>query len=225
MLRILLVDDHVLLRVAIARTLGSLHQDYFFYHASNGDEALSILNEENIDLMLLDIQMPVKNGIDTFKEFKRLGLNTKVIILTMLGEASLIIHLLKLGANGFLLKDCEIEELEEAISKTMTEGGYHGNIVEIAMKEFVRYPDLFPNLNLSPREFQVLELIKNGLSNKDMARHLHLGVNTIESYRKALMEKTKCNNTADLVTFAYKIGASLPDGPNNLSATRTNSTL
>ncbi len=211
MLTLLLVDDHTLFRETLAKALKKSSNRYTILEASNGVEALEILKKRHVDLMLLDVQMPIMNGVETFKEVKKIGLKTKVVILTMFGEATLIIHLLKLGVNGFLLKDVGFDELEAAISKTLIEGGCHNDLVRKIMEEYVMYPDHFPSLNLSPREFQVLELIKLGLTNKEMATYLHLEVFTVESYRKTLMDKTKCANTAELVSFAYKIGVNLPN--------------
>lgn len=210
MITLLLADDHKLFRQALRRVVDTFTQKYEIIEASNGREALEVLKEQRIDLLLLDIQMPVMNGIDVCKEIKRLQLNTRIIVLTMLDEAALVIHLLQIGVNGFLLKNTELEELENALEKTLTDGEYHSDFVSNIMKRYLLYPEGFANLNLSPREFQLLELIKQGHSNKEIATHLKLELQTIESYRKTLMNKTKCRSTGELVSFAHKIGINPP---------------
>jgi DNA-binding NarL/FixJ family response regulator len=206
MIQILLVDDHTLFRQTLASTLPQLSNQFVVEQAVNGRDALDFLDTHSIDLVLLDIQMPVMNGIEAFKHIKKTHPKVKVLALTQLDEASLIIYLLRLGINGFLVKNVDLDELARAIMETMEKGEYTNELVSHVLKQYLAMPDQFPNLSLSPREFQLLELIKMGMSNKEMAHHLDLEVFTVESYRKSLMQKTKCRNTADVVSFAYKIG-------------------
>ncbi len=207
---ILIVEDHTLVRKTLLNCLRLIKESFNFLEAANGDEAISIVNSQPVDLILLDLQMPIKNGIETLIEIKKINSKIKVIVLTMHSESSLIIHALKLGANGFLTKNINLDTLEETIDRVLAGDSHPDRVASNVIEEFNRFPDHFPNLNLSPREFQLLELIKLGQTNKDMAKHLELEVFTIESYRKTLMEKTKCSNTADLVSFAFKIGVNLP---------------
>jgi DNA-binding NarL/FixJ family response regulator len=184
---------------------------FTFLEASNGEAALEILKQQQVDLVLLDVQMPIKNGVETFKELKSLNSNTKVIILTMFGEPSLMVYLLKLGVNGLLLKDIDLCDLERAINITLTEGAYFPDFVKAILDDHLLHPACSPNLDLTPREFQLLELIGAGMGNKEMADFLHLKIFTVESYRKVLMDKLKCRNTADLLSLAYKVGLHFPE--------------
>jgi two-component system, NarL family, response regulator DegU len=206
MIQLLLVDDHTLFRQTLANSLSQSSHQFEVHQAVNGKDALDFLETHSIDLVLLDIQMPVMNGIEAFKHIRKIYPKVKVLALTQLDESSLIIYLLRLGINGFLVKNVDLDELERAIVETMQKGEYSNELVAHVLKQYLAMPDQFPNLSLSPREFQLLELIKMGMSNKEMANYLDLEVFTVESYRKSLMQKTKCRNTADVVSFAYRIG-------------------
>lgn len=208
--KVLLVEDHIVVRQALVRALKPGKRAYQLYEASNGEEALHILLKENIDIILLDLQMPIKNGIETLMEIRKTDTKTKIVILSMHSDSPLVLHALKLGANGFLTKDIDLDTLEAAIDKALNGDYMQNGVTPSVIEEFTRHPQDFPNLNLSPREFQLLELIKLGLTNKDIARHLRLQLMTVESYRKSLMKKTKCANIAELVSFAHKIGLNLP---------------
>src|SRR5579859_4993039 len=205
---ILLVDDHNLVRNALARLIGVFKFPTAIHHAVNGKEAIEFLLVNSADLVLLDIQMPVLGGIETLKKIRELGLSTRVIILTQFDEPSLIMYLLQYGANGFLLKDCKSDELENAIDHVLSEGHYYNEQALNVLKHGISMKSGLANLDISPREFQVMILLKDGKSNKEISSRLGLTLRTIESYRKALMKKMNCRNTAELVGLVYRTGIS-----------------
>jgi DNA-binding NarL/FixJ family response regulator len=176
------------------------------YEAANGKEALAILATKRIDLVLLDIQMPEMGGIETLKHIRDKGLQTKVVMLTQYDDQSLIVYLLQLGANGFLLKTCDPQELEKAISVVTREGQYYDDHVLKAIASNLSKETKLSNLDISPREFQVMVLLKDGKSNKEVARNLGLSLRTIETYRKRIIKKTGSRNTVDLISLAYRTG-------------------
>ncbi|MCE2997316.1 MAG: response regulator [Cyclobacteriaceae bacterium] len=206
-IHILIVDDHTIFRKSLVRLLSIFIQNLHFYEAANGLEALEVLKHHRIDLALVDIQMPKMNGIDFLRHAKESFPTTRAIILTQFDEPSLIVHLIKLGADGFLLKECDPEELVLAIRQVIHEGQYYNKLVadtlDYALNKGVKS---LANLNITPREYQIAGLIMNGLSNKEMASSLGLTPTTVESYRKSLMDKTKCNNLADLLKLLYTTG-------------------
>ncbi len=203
----LIVDDHTIFRKSLMRLLTTFQLNLHFYEAANGVEALDVLKANRIDLALIDIQMPKMNGIDLLKLAKENFPSTRTIILTQFDDPSLIVHLIQLGADGFLLKECDPEELVLAIHQVMHEGHYFNKLVsdtlEYALKKGTK---ALANLNITPREYQLAELLRNGLSNKEIAVCLNLTLATVESYRKSLMEKTKCSNLADLIKLLYTTG-------------------
>jgi two-component system, NarL family, response regulator DegU len=203
---ILLVEDHKLVRNALARLIGSFKFPIILHEAVNGQEAIVFLQDNPTDLVLLDIQMPVLGGIETLKKMKELNIGSRVIILTQFDEAALVIYLLRHGANGFLLKDCDPDELENAIAAVMREGHYYNDLVLKVLRDGMSQSKSFASLDISPREFQVMVLLKEGKSNKEISAILGLTLRTIESYRKSLMRKTNCKNTAELVSLAYRTG-------------------
>ncbi|MGC4023062.1 MAG: response regulator transcription factor [Cyclobacteriaceae bacterium] len=188
-INILLVDDHHLVRNALAKLIGVFNFPTTISHAGNGQEAIEYLQTHSADLVLLDMQMPVLNGTETLKKIRDLKLNTRVIILTQFDEPSLIMHLLQCGANGFLLKDCSSYELEKAILTVTTEGDYYNELVMKVLKEGMAHKNELANMDISPREFQVMTLLKEGKSNKEMSARLGLTLRTIESYREITDEK------------------------------------
>jgi DNA-binding NarL/FixJ family response regulator len=188
-IRILIVDDHKLFRRALITLISQFSISLKFHEASNGMEALQVLSKDAIDLVLLDIQMPEMGGIETLKQIRCDGKQTKVVVLTQFDDKSLIVYLLQLGANGFLFKACEPKELERAIVSVMKEGHYYNHQVLEALEHNLSCDEKLTNLDISPREFQVMILLKEGKSNKEVAANLGLTVRTIESYRKRLIKK------------------------------------
>ncbi|MBS1951409.1 MAG: response regulator transcription factor [Bacteroidetes bacterium] len=206
---ILIVDDHAVVRQSLLRCLKQVRPIYKFLEAQNGEDAITEVSKNKVDLILLDLQMPGKNGIETLTEIKKNQPTIKAIMLTMYNEPSIVLYALQHGADGFLTKDINFDIVLSTIEKVLSGGYSLDGIAGEVIKEFAKRPDDFPNLNLSRREIQVMELIGLGMTNKEIAKELDLEVFTVESYRKTLMKKTKCTNTAQLVSFAIKVGGTL----------------
>ena len=170
-------------------------------------EALDKLNSDQIDIVLLDIQMPSLNGIDCLRKIKELHPQVKVIILTQFSEPALIVHLVALGADGFLLKDTGPNELEKAIATVIQDGHYFTELVhETLALNLGKNGQHLAQLDFSPREFQVANLLKDGLGTSEIAEKLGLAPSTISSYRKSIMNKTKSKNVAELVKLLFTTG-------------------
>jgi DNA-binding NarL/FixJ family response regulator len=205
-LHILLVDDHNLCRKALCSLVRSFSPSYIIHEACNGREALAVLARKPVNIILLDNQMPSMGGLETLKQIREDGRNTKVIMLTQFEEKSLIFYSFLLGANGFLSKSCDPLELMQAINEVSTKGHYYNALALDALNQNFSNGENFSKLNMTPREYQVLVLLKEGKSNKDIARNLGLTLRTIESYRKKLIKKTGSRNTVDLVSLGYRTG-------------------
>jgi two-component system response regulator DegU len=211
-LKIAIVDDHLLFRHGMAQIL-SLNDDLeIVLEAGNGKEFLEKLATQEVDVVLLDIQMPEMDGLELTKKLREGGrVDPKIIILSMHNEDHYILHLLEMGANGYLLKDTEPEEVELAIRKVYGDGIYFTDFVSRVMLKKAtnkRYKTAgkFYNykVDLSERELEVLQLICKGLTTYEIADKVMLSPRTIDGHRMRMMEKLKVKNTAQLVALAVK---------------------
>ncbi len=203
---LLIVDDHKLFRKSLSSLIRTFDFATTIGEAANGQEALEVLSSNAIDVVLLDVQMPVLNGMETMKRIKELVSRPQVIVLTQFDEQSLITYMLHHGANGFLLKDCSPEELSKAILGVMKNDYFFNDMTLHVVKETIAKNHNLPSLEISSRELQVMILLKDGKSSKEISKKLSLSIRTIESYRKALMRKTHSKNVADIVSLAYRTG-------------------
>lgn len=206
-------DDHALFREGII----SLMRDYniieFTLEAENGRDVLTKLKNGIPDVLLLDLDMPVMDGIETLKILKSDAAyeNLKVIILTMHTEERMITYLMELGANGFITKDSRPEEISTAITTVHKQGYYFNDSVSQAMLKGLKdkskkTPKLGDNYQLTSRELEVLQLIAQGLTTTEIGEKLFLSNRTIEGHRKNLLSKLGARNTATLIITAIKEG-------------------
>ena len=204
---LLIVDDHPIFRRSLVRLISLFNRNFNFFEAGNGLEALEITEKNKIDLIILDIQMPKMNGIDCLKEVKIQAPNTKVIVLTQFDEPSLIVLLAQLGAEGFLLKECDPEELETAIDAVFKIGHYFNSVAEEAIKNYnLKKGSPIANLELTPREIDVARLVMQGLNSDEIGTELNLAPQTVNGYRKSILKKTNCANTAALTRLLLLSG-------------------
>lgn len=204
---ILLVDDHLLFRKGIAAALNDLRPDWNFLEAGNGAQALEVVDTSHFDVAIVDVQMPVMGGIELTRRLKKLYPKLPVIILTQFDEHSLILHFLQMGVNAFISKNSDPEELVEAIEVVLTEGRYVNDIMLKALEFSVgSTTSARVRLDLSPRDKEIISLLRQGKNSKQIASMLHLSETSIESYRKDLLHKTQTRNVAELVSLAHRTG-------------------
>lgn len=206
-----MVEDHDIVRQGIKALLSSEPSFNVVGEASNGIDALKQLQNVHPDLILMDMNMPGMNGADCTREVKRNHSEVKVLILSMHDNESYLIDMLKAGADGYVLKNTTRDELLFAIKKIANDGIYIAPEFTINMLERLRLdqntPQIQPlEIELSEREFDVLKLIAEGLTNAEMAGKLFTSVRTIETRRKKLLDKTGTTNTATLIRFAMNHG-------------------
>jgi len=203
----LLVDDHLLFRKGIAAAINDIRPDWNFTEASNGAEALDRVSAQQFDVALVDVQMPVMGGIEFTRRTKNFLPELPVIILTQFDEQSLILHFLQMGVNGFMFKNSEPEELVEAIESVIQDGRYVNATMIKAMEMSVgnAHPAKV-SLDLSPRDKEIISLLRQGKNSKQIASLLNLSEASIESYRKDLLHKTRTRNVAELVSLAHRTG-------------------
>ncbi|WP_234405740.1 response regulator transcription factor [Thermodesulfobium acidiphilum] len=202
----ILVDDHAILRAGL-KALIQEHQEEFkvIEEASNGTEAIDKIKKIKPDIVLLDISLPDISGLDLIDSIKKYSINTKILILSMFEDETMIVKALKMGANGFIPKRLAYEELIEAL-KTISkaEDVYVPSCLAKTVLRGMLNKD--KKTKLSTRESQVLRYTALGYGNKEMAKKLNLSVKTIETYKLRISEKINAQKKSDLVKYAIKEG-------------------
>ena len=206
-LSILLVDDHLLFRKGIAAAITDIRPDWTFIEAGNGTQALELASCKTFDIALVDVQMPIMGGIEFTRRSKTLYPDLPVAILTQFEETSLIVHFHQIGVNAFLCKNSDPDEVVQAIETVCSEGRYVNDTFLRAMETSVGImASDRVRLDLSPRDKDIILLLRQGKNSKQIANLLHLSETSIESYRKDLLHKTQTRNVAELVSLAHRTG-------------------
>jgi two-component system response regulator NreC len=206
---VLLVDDHQIIIDGLKSLLKDSEEIVVAGEANNGSRALQILDMLEIDVVLMDIDMPVMNGIDTLKEIRRCGSEVKVIILSMHNEAGMIKSLMNIGANGYLLKSSSQEEVINAIRKVAVGPQYFSTEVTLSLlnKTQSSSTDSNPQIELlTDRETEIVQLIAEGFSNKEIGNKLFISHRTVDTHRTNIMKKLNVSNIAGLISYAIKNG-------------------
>jgi len=208
-IQIVIADDHELFRDGFRAMVKKFPEINLAGEAENGKELLKLVEKIRPDVVLTDIQMPLMNGIDATKEIRKNFSDIGVIALTMFNEENLVIDMLEAGAKGYLLKNTDKNEIIDAIRTVSRGNNYYCNetsfklIGLIAQSKFNPYKKT-PKPVFTTREIEIIKLICEQCSNKEMANKLHLSVRTIEGYREKIQEKTNSRNSAGIVIFAIK---------------------
>ena len=203
--RVLLADDHALIRQGL-KALLEMQGFQVVCEASDGQEALRSAEQAQPDVAILDISMPVLNGVDAARELNKLLPKTKTILLTQHDEDQYVIEAFRAGAKGYVLKSQAAKDLLQAIQEVCKGSVYLSpSISRAVLSAYLSrtYPPADP---LSGRERQVLQLVGEGKSNKDIASQLGISVKTAESHRARLMKKLDIHETASLVRYAIRNG-------------------
>lgn len=206
-INVLLTDDHQIIIDGLKSLLNNQDRITVAAEAVNGREALRILGILSIDVALMDIDMPVMNGIDALKEIRKQYPKVKVIVLSMHNEAGMIKSLIDLGANGYLLKSCSQDELVDAIQKVAAGQPYFSTDVTLALlKPAASFNLQQKNELLTDRETEIMKLIAAGFSNKEIGDRLFISHRTVDTHRTNLMKKLDVNNIAGLISYAIRNG-------------------
>jgi NarL family two-component system response regulator LiaR len=209
---ILLVDDHKIMRDGIKTILERTQDFRIVGEAENGSQAVSLCKKLRPDLVLMDIGLPGMNGIEATTELVRHCPNTKVTILSMYDDENYVVAAFRSGARAFLLKKASSSDLLDALRTVSRGGSYLSSQVSDHLLTRIQRGDLEakelpgPVDGLSPREQQVLRLVAEGLTSKDIAVLLDLGLQTVRTYRKTLMKKIGVTNIASLTQIALGAG-------------------
>ncbi len=207
MIRVLLVDDHAIVREGLKRILHEAKGIQVAGEAENGVEALKIMRKQEWDIVLLDISMPEKNGIDTLKQIISMNRNSKILILSVYPEDQHAVRLVKAGASGYLTKEAAPEQLVDAIRKIVAGRKYISpSLAELLLLESDSSSDKPPHATLSDREYQVMRMIGSGRTVSEIARTLSLSTKTVSTYRANVLEKMKLKNSAELTQYVIQHG-------------------
>jgi two-component system invasion response regulator UvrY len=205
MLRILIADDHEVVRKGLGKVLMETLQPVKVDEAKNGQEAVSKVLKSEYDLVVLDLKMPGKSGMDVLKEIKQHQPKLPVLILSMHPEEQFAVRAIRAGASGYLTKECAGDELVLAIRKALKGERYiSGALAQILAGEMGGDSEKPLHEILSDREYQVMMMIASGNTVGAIAKELCLSVKTISSYRTNILVKTKMKNNAEITHYAFK---------------------
>jgi DNA-binding NarL/FixJ family response regulator len=206
--RILLADDHTLVRAGIRSLLESVDGVEVVAECGDGREALELIGKHRPDVALLDIGMPGLNGLEVARRTERESPRTKIIVLSMHGDASYVKQALRAGVAGYLLKGAAVAELPLALQAVMKGETYLTPKISKQVVELMRDPgEESGTLNgLTTRQREILQLIAEGRSTKEIAAILEVSVKTVETHRARLMERLDIHDVAGLVRFAIREG-------------------
>ncbi|HXO20037.1 MAG TPA: response regulator transcription factor [Thermoanaerobaculia bacterium] len=207
MVKVLIADDHTLFREGLKRILEQTPGMTITGEAATGEEAIQMASKNRPDVVLLDVSMPGRGGIETAQEIKRRSPGVRILMLTVHPEDHFAVRCLKEGADGYMTKDAAPKQLLEAIQKVRSGGKYvsPGLAERLAMSLESGFGRM-PHESLSDREFEVMRLIASGKTASEIAAQLHLSVKTISTYRARILEKMSMRTNAEIMHYAFEIG-------------------
>jgi DNA-binding NarL/FixJ family response regulator len=207
-MKILLVDDHKLIRDAIHSYLDQDQEFDVIGQVSNGVEAIEFLEGTSVDVVMMDINMPIMDGVDCTREITKRWSDVKVLALTMMSDNQHIKQMMNAGAVGYILKNCTEEEVKDAL-RTVNAGDtyYSSEVTETVMQNMMKRKPLkkshlVVDIPLTEREKEVLRLIIKEYTNQEIADELFISPRTVDAHKRNLLEKTDSKNVAGLVLYA-----------------------
>ena len=209
--RVYIADDHTLFRKAMVNLLRTFEGVSEVKDAENGKELLTLIKNSPPDVAIVDLQMPIMDGSETCENIINRYPNVKIIVLTMHDSGKFVLHMMEMGVHAFLLKNSEPDELEKAIYAVKEKDFYHNELVASVLRKNVkekktRTKHLFEHVELTERETEILLLICQELTMKEIGQRLFLSENTVRNHRVNIMEKVGVNNIVGLVRYAYDCG-------------------
>jgi DNA-binding NarL/FixJ family response regulator len=204
-MRILIADDHAVFRRGLRETISEAFPKVTFGEAKTALETLESVRRHDWEILILDISMPGKSGLDILNDLKRLRPKLPILLLSMHPEEQFARRALKSGAAGYLTKESVPEELKEAVRKVLTGGRYvSATFAEKLAVDLREGADIPIYELLSDREFQVLRMIASGKTVKEIADEIALSVKTVSTYRARILEKTGMKTNAELIRYALQ---------------------
>lgn len=209
-IKLLIVDDHKIMREGLRTILEQENEFTTIGEAANGREALNIIKEKVPDIVIMDINMPEMNGMETTRRIKANFPKTKVIALSMHSDRFYVAEMLKAGVSGYLLKDCSTKDIIDAVHNVSKNRSYLSpEITGVVINDFIEQnqTDHCTGVShLTEKEREVLQLIAEGCTSKIIAANLNIAVKTVESHRINIMKKLDIHSIANLTKFAVRHG-------------------
>lgn len=206
MWRVLLVEDQQIVRQGLKVILEQDENITVSHEAGNGLEAVQILEKHMVDFIMMDVRMPIMNGIEATRKIKKQWPDIKILILTTFNDDEYALEALKEGANGFLLKTAESDKLIDAVHSCMKGGlTIHDEVAAKVMPRLLqqtRSPKI--EYQLSPRELTITKLIGEGMTNKEIADQLYLSIGTVKNHLTQILQKTGLRDRTQLAIYAVK---------------------
>ena len=204
-LKILLADDHSVIRHGVLKSLSANFPDAEYSEASNAGEVMQLILDTKYDMIMLDISMPGRNGLEVLKEVKARQSDTPVIIFTMYPEDQFGVRAIRNGASAYLTKDISLKDLVTVIKKILKHERYLSpSLMDLITNDLQHGHNISTHQNLSDREFQVFLLIASGKNVSTIARDLCLSVKTISVYRSNIVMKMNLKNNSEITHYAFK---------------------
>jgi DNA-binding NarL/FixJ family response regulator len=210
-INIAIADDYKIFRDGLKVGLGADENLEVVLEADNGEDLLNGLKDIKVDVIIMDLKMPIMDGVEATKEVRKKFNPIKVLVVTMYDDDKFIIHLMENGANGYLLKNADADEIRKSIYAVHENGYYFNDLVNKALlKRLVLKGNIKPsfnqNIELTERELEVLKLICEEKTAAEIGKEIFLSPRSVEGIRTRLIEKVGVRNTAGLVMFAIKNG-------------------
>lgn len=204
-IRILIADDHEIVRAGLAQFIAEQDDMEIAAEAASGDDVISLIRKDSFGVVLLDISMPHKNGIDCLRVIRQIDETLPVLVLSGFPEEHYAVNMLRSGANGYISKDAPPDELLRAIRIVARGKRYLSeSAAELVSAELNRSTDRKLHEMLSAREFQIFRKLASGQSPTEIAGELNLSVKTVSTYRARVLEKMSLKTNADLTYYAIK---------------------
>ncbi len=207
MIKIIIADDHAIVREGLKQIISENSRMIVTAEASNGREVLNKIRSGDFDVLVLDITMPGRDGIETLKQLKVEEPKLPILVLSMHSEQQYALRVIKAGAAGYLTKESAPEELIGAIQRVSSGRKYISMaLAEILAVDLEAGSEKAPHETLSDREYQVMRMISKGITIKEIAADLFLSVKTVSTYRSRILAKMKMKNNAEITYYAIKNG-------------------
>jgi two-component system invasion response regulator UvrY len=205
MIRILIADDHAIVRAGLKQFIAQERDMIVAGEAVDGIETLAFVRTGECDVVLLDLSMPGKNGIDTLRQLKRTSPELPVLILSAYSEQQYAVSLLRAGASGYINKESASEQLVAAIRTVVNGGKYVSpSVAQVLVSDLSGDGDKPPHATLSKRELQIFYKLAGGTTVSKIAEELFLSVKTVSTYRARILEKMQMTSNADLTHYAVR---------------------
>lgn len=207
MIRLLLADDHRIIRSGLRQILAIEHDLQVVAEAAQGSEVLSLLRQHDVDILVTDLSMPGISGLDLIRRVHADSPHVRIVVLSMHNEAQLVSRALRAGAAGYVTKDSDPAILVAALRKVATGGRYIDPVLVDAMV-FGSADERPPHEILSDREFEILSCLCSGMSLNDISNKLHISAKTVTTHKARLMQKLAIDNNAELIRYGLQHGLS-----------------